>query len=898
MTKTRRFAARRLSLVVAGIGMMALSMALLPVATSSAAPGSPLLNLHADLTLRGPDGLGVHQGKIKHVWLIILENKSYDASFTGLNNNTYLWKTLPSQGVLLKNYYGTGHFSLDNYISLVSGQATQPDTQSDCPFYDQVGGTVDMSGSLESNPNYGQVVSAAGPNAAPGTNGCVYPADVPTLFNQLDAAHVSWKGYAQDLNNPDASSTGTLSNPGTGQTHSVGVSSCGAPYATPGPTGSTAYPNPGSANATDQYVPKHFPFPWFDSILTSGDCNSAHITNLFDPSNGLYHDLQSESTTPAFSWITPDNCSDAHDAVCHGNNLSGGFSDPNTPNPPVNYTGGLYASDLFLEHVIPEIEASPAFKDGGLIDVTFDEAFPPFTYSGNSFSNSTTDTPTASTSIASDSAAETIFGKGYHYEPTGPNTPLATDSKGNQLDPGPGDNSYIDRPANCVAQTVPAQPAGTCLLGGGSNSPGPRTDAVTASADVDDRRQRGGVDGRRPHRHRHRDPGRLLRRPGDRHPRRADGAEPEPRPGGHRLVRAGQRLGHPGPDDRTRHQRHPRRGDGRHRPALRRHRPHHRRRGHGQRAHQPVHHAGDGEQRLLQPLQLAAHYGGHLRGRQGVARSRWPGAHRLRGPDRSGTLRCRRVQQPRGPAGWGRQRRRHHAAGAAPDTRPRRGHGCRWAGLGAAPARAPGRRELTTALMSTAARASRPGLRRVLLLVVAAAVVAVGVWVGVAGSQPGATAGTAGYGSLPSWLPKASVPVGRVVTATTAHPWLAIEGDTVRAELRGGQALVTAVGPAVPEEGQFPVPPTTPCTFTVTFAHGAGTVPLRASDFTITDEFGGLHHPEVTLQGGGPVPAHLTPGRTVTLTMSEVLPTGNGSLHWAPTPRGSLVSWDFDVEID
>ncbi len=72
------------------------------------------------------DGLGIQPGKIKHVWLIILENKSYDASFTGLNNNTYLWKTLPSQGVLLTNYYGTGHFSLDNYISMVSGQATSP----------------------------------------------------------------------------------------------------------------------------------------------------------------------------------------------------------------------------------------------------------------------------------------------------------------------------------------------------------------------------------------------------------------------------------------------------------------------------------------------------------------------------------------------------------------------------------------------------------------------------------------------------------------------------------------------------------------------------------------------------------------------------------------------------
>ena len=413
------------------------------------------------------DGLGVGARKIKHVWLIILENKSYDASFTGLNNNTYLWQTLPQQGALLKQYYGTGHFSLDNYLSAVSGQATQPDTQDDCPDYDSFSGSVDKSGSLQTNPNYGQMTSAAGPNAAPGENGCVYPASVPTLFNQLDKSGISWKGYAQDLGNPD---TG-------GPTHDAGTQFCGAPFAQPGPTGSTSEPNPGSANATDQYVPKHFPFVWFDSILKSGDCNAHHIANLFDTGNGLYHDLQHASTTPAFSWITPDNCSDAHDAVCHGNNLSGGFSNPTTPRAPVNFTGGLYAADLFLEHVVPEIEASPAFKQGGLIDITFDEAFPPFTYTGNSFANSTRVAPTFQTSVQDDTAGETLFGQPRHFEPTGPNTPLAKDSNGNELYPGPGYNAFVDRPSNCIAQTVPAQPAGTCLLGGGDNVPGARTDA-------------------------------------------------------------------------------------------------------------------------------------------------------------------------------------------------------------------------------------------------------------------------------------------------------------------------------------------------------------------------------------------------------------------------------------
>ena len=178
--------------------------------TSGRAPVSVITKLPAPArtALRGRDrahgrtyfdGLGVKPGKIKHVWLIILENKSYDASFTGLNNNTYLWKTLPSQGNLLKNYYGTGHDSLDNYLSMTSGQAPLTDTQDDCPDYNSITGSVDYSGNLNSNPNYGQLASAAGPNAAPGQNGCVYPASVPTLFNQFDKAGVSWKGYAQDL---------------------------------------------------------------------------------------------------------------------------------------------------------------------------------------------------------------------------------------------------------------------------------------------------------------------------------------------------------------------------------------------------------------------------------------------------------------------------------------------------------------------------------------------------------------------------------------------------------------------------------------------------------------------------------------------------------------------------
>jgi len=390
--------------------------------------------------------------KAKHVWYIIMENKSFDATFTGLNNNTYLWKTLPSQGTLLTNYYGTGHYSQDNYTALVSGQSPLYDQQLDSPTYKDAAGAVITD---KTDPNYGQFKAAGDPYTLQGS---VYPSSVQTIFNQLSAANVSWKSYGQDLGYQDAS----------GPAHSV--TSCGAPGTDPT---NSPVPNPGGANASDQYVAKHYPLPWFHSIIDNAStmCDSKHAASLFDKTNGLYADLQSEATTPAFSWISPNNCSDAHDAVCYGNNLSGGWIDPNTPAAPINYTGGLYAGDLFLKHIIPEIMASPAYKDNGLIIVSFDEGFPAYSFTGNSFQDSAAPA-TVAASLAADSAGENLNGKNVNFEPTGPNAIVKTDASGNQLYPGPGFNAFVDRD--------PSVPG--IVMGGASPIPAARTDKA-ASAD-------------------------------------------------------------------------------------------------------------------------------------------------------------------------------------------------------------------------------------------------------------------------------------------------------------------------------------------------------------------------------------------------------------------------------
>jgi hypothetical protein len=294
-------------------------------------------------------GAGYHPPKIGHVWTIILENKSYESTFTGLNQNSYLWKTLPSYGELLRQYYGTGHFSLDNYISLVAGQAPAPADQADCPQYTDVA------------PGF-----PAPDGQTYASTGCVYPASVKTIFNQLNQVGKTWKVYAQDMGNDPTREQ---------------VYNCGRP----GDPSGAGVVDPGGATPTDQYVPKHNPAPWFHALTDNPkDCQNVVPLDGYPAAPGhaaipsLADDLKSISTTPAFSWISPNNCSDAHDATCKGDNLSG---------DPTNKQGGLYAADLFLKKWIPTIMASPAFQKDGEIQVIFDEAFPPYKMYGNSIAD-------------------------------------------------------------------------------------------------------------------------------------------------------------------------------------------------------------------------------------------------------------------------------------------------------------------------------------------------------------------------------------------------------------------------------------------------------------------------------------------------------------------------------
>jgi phosphatidylinositol-3-phosphatase len=252
---------------------------------------------------------------IRHVFVIVLENKSFSEAFDPHGAAPYLARTLPAQGALLENYYAIGHWSLDNYIAMVSGQAPNPATQRDCAQateFQPSGSGLDAEGEL------------------PGV-GCVYPASVRTLADQLEEAHSTWKGYMEDLD--------------------VDVARDRPATCTDARVGRTDLTE--RASGDDEYASKHDPFVYFHTILDHPLRCAAHVVNLAV----LATDLHRIATTPNYSFITPNLCHDGHDPQCYDHK-----------------PGGLEGINGFLEKWVPRITRSPAFRKDGLLVITFDES--------------------------------------------------------------------------------------------------------------------------------------------------------------------------------------------------------------------------------------------------------------------------------------------------------------------------------------------------------------------------------------------------------------------------------------------------------------------------------------------------------------------------------------------
>jgi hypothetical protein len=292
---------------------------------------------------------------VRHVFVITLENKNYEESFgttaTTSHQDPFL-KSLAGQGALLNNYFGTGHVSLDNYISLLSGQPSTVDTETDC--FGIWSDIVD-AGSDSANPKILKAGTDANGHAG---GGCVFPARVKTLANQLDNARLTWKGYMGDMGNDlNRDGTKTCSFPA----RTAKLAGTDPAKAVDGTQSAQAGSASGDVKA-DAYATRHNPFVYFHSIIDDIDYCDQHVVNLDD---NLANDLKSIDTTPNFVFITPNLCDDGHDG--DGTGAAGKGCKSGAP-------GGLTSIDAFLKKWIPIIQASAAYKQDGLIIINFDES--------------------------------------------------------------------------------------------------------------------------------------------------------------------------------------------------------------------------------------------------------------------------------------------------------------------------------------------------------------------------------------------------------------------------------------------------------------------------------------------------------------------------------------------
>jgi phosphatidylinositol-3-phosphatase len=306
------------------------AVAVLAAACSSGSSSTATTAATGTTATTRPAGTTSSLPPIRHVFVIVLENEGYASTFGTPSADPYLATTLPASGAQLAQYYGIGHFSNPNYIALISGQAPNPSNQADCQvFADFPAGTTVATD--------GQIAGS----------GCVFPTSVPTVADQVDAAHLTWKAYMEDMGNVPSREAAVCGHPAVGSVDQT-------QRAVPG----------------DGYATRHDPFVYFHSIIDNTALCDARVVPLGSttgalPSGvpagttGLASDLATVATTPNLSFITPNLCNDGHDAPC--------TNQPGAPTAGANI-------DAFLSTWVPKITRSPAFLKNGLLIITFDEA--------------------------------------------------------------------------------------------------------------------------------------------------------------------------------------------------------------------------------------------------------------------------------------------------------------------------------------------------------------------------------------------------------------------------------------------------------------------------------------------------------------------------------------------
>jgi hypothetical protein len=207
-----------------------------------------------------------------------------------------------------------------------------------------------------SEPNY---VWAEAGKAGPLNDNQPYPNNIvsgPSLSATLQASGQSWRSYQEgiDLATVNGQLTNTVLPAGQ---HTVPLTNFSGT--------SSTYTNPYNGSNQYNYAAKHDPQVFFTATNCGNDPSTSNPqAKFYSPLEQLSTDL-ANNTVAQYNWITPDQYNDMHTA------LNGGF----TYNG-VHYTGdaaSIAQGDNFLSIIVPQIEASDAFKNNGAIVIWNDE---------------------------------------------------------------------------------------------------------------------------------------------------------------------------------------------------------------------------------------------------------------------------------------------------------------------------------------------------------------------------------------------------------------------------------------------------------------------------------------------------------------------------------------------
>jgi hypothetical protein len=262
--------------------------------------------------------------------------------------------------------------------------------------------------------------------------GCAYPKSTRTIADQLAAAHKTWKAYLQ-TNGVNTQTRAELCRPKLGSS-----------------AGSAPQPDATWRN----------PFLYFHTLTGKSTCPKENVSL-----GRLATDLKSARTTPTLSYIVPDLCHDGAATPC----------EPNTQS-------GMVAADTFLKSVVPKIEKSPAYKAGGMIAITFDQAPQTGPYADPSSCCNNPTYPNLPSSSGSASGIGTTSGT-----QTASTGPSSTDTTGSNPQPGcttPGSTTGTSGSNTQTGSTTSSSTTSTAGSSSQTASTTPTTSTGTSSSNT------------------------------------------------------------------------------------------------------------------------------------------------------------------------------------------------------------------------------------------------------------------------------------------------------------------------------------------------------------------------------------------------------------------------------